>query len=75
MIRLPQCARQMSSGDRCNGTLLPLSDTAGRASLPFKAWACSNENCGFNLAVDNGRIGYGEKVGKRKPKADPDLRR
>jgi hypothetical protein len=47
-----------------NGVLLPLSDY-GRdgAAITFKAWACSNPDCGFNLRIDNGELSYGRMVG------------
>ncbi len=37
------------------GVLIPLSDY-GRdgASIMYKAWVCSNPECGFNLRIDNG---------------------
>ncbi len=46
------------------GTLLPLSDY-GRDGAPitFKAWACSNPACGFNVRIDNGELSYGRTVG------------
>jgi hypothetical protein len=46
------------------GVLLPLSDY-GRDGAPitFKAWACSNPDCGFNLRIDNGELSYGRTVG------------
>lgn len=46
------------------GLLLPLSDY-GRDGAPitFKAWACSNPECGFNLRIDNGELSYGRAVG------------
>jgi hypothetical protein len=46
------------------GTLLPLSDY-GRDGAPitFKAWVCSNPECGFNVRIDNGELGYGRSVG------------
>jgi hypothetical protein len=50
---------------RCSiGTLLPLSDY-GRDGAPitYKAWACSNPECGFNLRIDNGELSYGRTVG------------
>ena len=45
------------------GVLLPLSDY-GRdgAAITFKAWACSNPSCGFNLRIDNGELSYGRMV-------------
>jgi hypothetical protein len=46
------------------GVLLPLSDY-GRdgASIRYKAWVCSNPNCGFNMRIDNGEISIGRSVG------------
>ena len=47
-----------------NGVLLPLSDY-GRdgASIHYKAWVCSNPNCGFNVRIDNGEISIGRTIG------------
>jgi hypothetical protein len=44
------------------GILLPLSDY-GRDGAPirYKAWVCSNPECGFNLRIDNGDITLGKK--------------
>jgi hypothetical protein len=44
--------------------LLPLSDY-GRDGAPitYKAWACSNPDCGFNIRIDNGELSYGRTVG------------
>ncbi len=56
-IQLPDCLK-------CNtGKLLPLSDY-GRdgASIRYKAWACSNPECGFNLRIDNGEISFGKTI-------------
>jgi hypothetical protein len=55
---LPTCRKCDS------GTLLPLSDY-GRDGAPitFKAWVCSNPECGFNVRIDNGELGYGRSVG------------
>ncbi len=46
-----------------NGKLLPLSDY-GRdgATIKYKAWACSNPDCGFNLRIDNGEISFGKTI-------------
>ena len=43
---------------------LPLSDY-GRDGAPitYKAWACSNPGCGFNIRIDNGELSYGRTVG------------
>ena len=50
---------------KCNGgILLPLSDY-GRDGAPirYKAWVCSNPNCGFNMRIDNGEISIGRAIG------------
>ncbi len=49
---------------KCNsGVLIPLSDY-GREGAPisFKAWVCSNPECGFNIRIDNGEISYGRTI-------------
>jgi len=49
---------------KCNkGTLLPLSDY-GRDGAPitYKAWVCSNPDCGFNIRIDNGEISLGRDI-------------
>jgi hypothetical protein len=45
------------------GVLLPLSDY-GRDGAPiqWKAWVCSNANCGFNIRIDNGEISLGRTI-------------
>jgi hypothetical protein len=46
------------------GILLPLSDY-GRdgASIQYKAWVCTNPDCGFNIRIDNGEISLGRAIG------------
>jgi hypothetical protein len=49
---------------RCEGgQLLPLSDY-GRDGAPirFKAWVCSNPECGYNIRIDNGEISFGRSI-------------
>lgn len=48
------------------GTLLPLSDY-GRDGAPitYKAWVCTNPDCGFNVRIDNGDINFGHSVAAR----------
>jgi hypothetical protein len=56
-IALPQCKK-------CGvGVMIPLSDY-GRDGAPikFKAWACTNPECGFNIRIDNGEISYGRTI-------------
>ncbi len=45
------------------GQLLPLSDY-GRDGAPimYKAWVCSNPECGFNIRIDNGEISRGKEI-------------
>lgn len=47
------------------GQLIPLSDY-GRdgASIMFKAWVCSDQECGYNLRIDNGEISLGRTIGQ-----------
>jgi hypothetical protein len=54
---LPEC-------QKCNrGLLVPLSDY-GRdgASIRYKAWVCTNPDCGFNIRIDNGEISFGKPL-------------
>lgn len=55
--RFPECLK-CGTGD-----LLPLSDY-GRdgATIRYKAWVCSNPDCGFNIRIDNGEISFGKTV-------------
>ena len=49
---------------KCNsGVLIPLSDY-GRdgAAIRYKAWVCSNHDCGFNIRIDNGEISLGRNI-------------
>lgn len=50
---------------KCSGgRMLPLSDY-GREGAPirYKAWVCSNPDCGFNIRIDNGEISFGRAIG------------
>ena len=55
--QFPECLR-------CGtGVLLPLSDYGREgASIMYKAWVCSNPECGYNLRIDNGEISMGRKI-------------
>jgi hypothetical protein len=45
------------------GVLIPLSDYGQEgASVLFKAWVCTNPDCGFSLRVDKGEVTYGKKI-------------
>jgi hypothetical protein len=51
---------------KCNsGVLVPLSDY-GRdgAAIIFKAWVCTNPQCGFSLRIDNGEVSLGKAIGQ-----------
>ncbi len=47
------------------GILIPLSDY-GRdgASIRYKAWVCTNPDCGFHLRIDNGEVSIGKDIGQ-----------
>ncbi len=49
---------------KCNqGILIPLSDYGqDGASVTYKAWACTNPDCGFSIRVDKGEVSYGKKI-------------
>ena len=48
-----------------SGLLVPLSDY-GREGAPirYKAWVCTNPQCGYHLRIDNGEISAGTKIPK-----------
>jgi hypothetical protein len=48
------------------GELVPLSDygTEG-AAVMYKAWVCTNPNCGFNLKIHKGNLYINEPVNER----------
>ncbi len=51
---------------KCNdGDMLPLSDYGREgATIRYKAWVCSNPECGFNIRIDNGEISIGRTIGQ-----------
>jgi hypothetical protein len=57
MMEWPKC-------QKCNnGALIPLSDYGQEgASVMFKAWVCTNPDCGFSLRVDKGEVTYGRRI-------------
>ena len=47
-----------------SGVLIPLSDYGREgSSIMYKAWVCTNPDCGFNLRIDNGEISMGRSIG------------
>ncbi len=59
-------AEQFPSCLKCgSGTLIPLSDYGREgASVQYKAWVCTNPDCGFNLRIDNGEVSIGRALGQ-----------
>lgn len=57
MMSYPECLKCKA------GRLVPLSDY-GRDGAPitYKAWVCSNPECGYILRIDNGEISTGRIV-------------
>lgn len=54
---IPQC-------QRCSvGQLVPLSDYGSQgAAVHYKAWVCTNPECGFNIKIRNGDIYLNEPI-------------
>jgi hypothetical protein len=51
------------------GVLVPLSDYGSwGADIYYKAWVCTNPECGFNLRVDKGVLSIGSKPKEAKIK-------
>ncbi len=53
----PQC-------QKCStGVLIPLSDYGREgSSIMYKAWVCTDPNCGFNIRIDNGEVSMGKQL-------------
>ena len=50
-----------------DGVLIPLSAYGQEgAAVIFKAWACTDPDCGFSLRVDKGEVTYGKKIEQRR---------
>jgi hypothetical protein len=49
---------------RCErGQLVPLSDYGpDGADVTYKAWACTNPDCGFVIRVQKGEVAYGRAI-------------
>ena len=53
----PKCQRCKS------GDLVPLSDFGSQgAAIHYKAWACTNPECGYNIKIRNGDIYMDEPI-------------
>jgi hypothetical protein len=47
------------------GVLVPLSDYGREgAEIRYKAWVCTNPECGFNIRIDNGEVSFGKFIGQ-----------
>ncbi|MBN1541064.1 hypothetical protein JW992_02890 [candidate division KSB1 bacterium] len=45
------------------GVLIPLSDYGREgATIMYKAWVCTNPECGYNIRIDNGDISRGREI-------------
>ncbi len=56
-LSLPKC-QKCKSGD-----LVPLSDFGSQgATIHYKAWVCTNPDCGFNLKIRNGDVYINEPI-------------
>jgi len=56
-MQFPQC-------QKCKeGQLVPLSDFGNQGStVHFKAWVCTNPECGYNLKIRNGEVYINEPI-------------
>jgi len=53
----PQCLKCTK------GVLVPLSDYGREgAEITYKAWVCTNPECGFNIRIDNGEVSLGKII-------------
>jgi hypothetical protein len=53
----PKCQKCQS------GDLVPLSDFGSQgAAIHYKAWVCTNPDCGFNLKIRNGDVYINEPI-------------
>jgi hypothetical protein len=45
------------------GDLVPLSDFGSQgAAIHYKAWVCTNPDCGFNIKIRNGDVYLNEPI-------------
>jgi len=45
------------------GALVPLSDFGSQgAPIHYKAWVCTNPDCGFNIKIRNGDVYLNEPI-------------
>jgi hypothetical protein len=58
---------EQSSFPKCQkcktGDLVPLSDFGSQgATIKYKAWVCTNPDCGYNLKIRNGDVYIDEPI-------------
>ena len=57
MIQFPKC-RKCDFGD-----LVPFSDFGSQgAPIHYKAWVCTNPDCGYNIKIRNGELYIEEPI-------------
>jgi hypothetical protein len=61
------CHLEQFSFPKCQkcgtGDLVPLSDFGSQgASICYKAWVCTNPECGYNLKIRNGDVYIDEPI-------------
>ena len=58
---------ELSTCQKCStGKLVPLSDYGPKGvSEVFKAWVCTNPDCGFFIRSRKGEVAYGESTGRK----------
>jgi hypothetical protein len=56
--------REFPKCQKCaQGVLIPLSDFGqDGAPITFKAWVCTNPDCGFHIRIDRGEISIGTSI-------------
>ncbi|RLC73152.1 MAG: hypothetical protein DRI26_01430 [Chloroflexi bacterium] len=61
---MEQLATSFPKCQKCKvGDLVPLSDYGGQgAAVYYKAWVCTNPDCGFNIKIRNGDIYVNEPI-------------
>ena len=60
------CGTRYGNVMASRGSVIPLfvQQVRDGAPITYKAWVCSNPDCGFNLRIDNGEISFGRSVGQ-----------
>jgi hypothetical protein len=55
---------EFPSCQKCNiGVLVPLSDFGSQgAPIHYKAWVCTNPDCGYNIKIRNGDLYLNEPI-------------